>query len=107
MSSITFFHYFAVACFLFVTGLFCILSKRNVIAVLLGVELVLNATNLNLVALGRFPGWQPQLAHEGQVLALFVIVLAATEAALALGIALCFYSLHRAPDLDEAQDLKG
>lgn len=107
MGTVSFFHYFAVASFLFATGLFCILSKRNIIAVLLGVELVLSGTSINLVAANKAPAASPGLGLDGQILALFVIVLAAAEAALALGIALSFYSLHRAPDLDEAQDLKG
>ncbi|MCS7238158.1 MAG: NADH-quinone oxidoreductase subunit NuoK [Thermoguttaceae bacterium] len=107
MNAVTCFHYYVVACVLFVTGLFCILSKRNIIAVLLGAELVLNGASLNFATLGVWPASMVDAAVDGQLLALFVIVLAAAEAALALGIALSFYHLHRAPDVDEARELHG
>ena len=90
--------------FLFVCGVVCIASKRNAIGVLMGVELVLNAANVNLVAFARFkPGFQ----LDGQVFALLVIVLAAAEAAVALAIILNFYNNHATVDVDEADELKG
>ncbi len=90
--------------FLFTCGVVCIASKRNAIGVLMGVELVLNAANVNLVAFARFnPGFQ----LDGQVFALLVIVLAAAEAAVALAIILNFYNNHSTVDVDEAKDLKG
>ncbi len=94
--------YLAVAAVLFVCGVICMVTKRNAIAVLMGVELVLNGANLNLVAFSRYG----QLGLDGQVFALFVIVLAAAEAAVALAIALNFYNNHLSIDVDRANELK-
>jgi NADH-quinone oxidoreductase subunit K len=90
--------------FLFACGVMCIATKRNAIGVLMGVELVLNAANVNLVAFARF---NPAFRIEGQVFALLVIVLAAAEAAVALAIILNFYNNHATVDVDEANELKG
>jgi NADH-quinone oxidoreductase subunit K len=90
--------------FLFVCGVVCIASKRNAVGVLMGVELVLNAANVNLVAFGRF---NPGFRLDGQVFALMVIVLAAAEAAVALAIILNFYNNHATVDVDEADELRG
>ena len=92
------------AAFLFACGIACFVTKRNAIGLLMGVELVLNAANLNLVAAARFV---PGLRIEGQVFAVIVIVLAAAEAAVALAIFLNFYNNHSSVDADAADDLKG
>ena len=92
------------AAFLFACGFACFVTKRNAIGLLMGVELVLNAANLNLVAAARFV---PGLRIEGQVFAVIVIVLAAAEAAVALAIFLNFYNNHATVDADAADDLKG
>ncbi len=90
--------------FLFACGVLCLATKRNAVGVLMGVELVLNAANLNFVAFARFtPGFQ----LDGPVFALLVIVLAAAEAAVALAIILNFYNNHATVDVDEARELKG
>jgi NADH:ubiquinone oxidoreductase subunit K len=89
---------------LFACGIFCLATKRNAIGLLMGIELVLNAANLNLVAAARFV---PSLKLEGQVYAILVIVLAAAEAAIALAIFLNFYNNHSTIDVDQATDLKG
>jgi NADH:ubiquinone oxidoreductase subunit K len=92
------------AAFLFACGVLCIATKRNAIGILMGVELVLNAANINLVAFARYvPGFR----LEGQVFALLVIVLAAAEAAIALAIILNFYNNRATVDVDEATELKG
>jgi NADH-quinone oxidoreductase subunit K len=92
------------AAFLFACGVLCIATKRNAIGILMGVELVLNAANINLVAFARYvPGFR----LEGQVFALLVIVLAAAEAAVALAIILNFYNNRATVDVDEATELKG
>ncbi|MEX1232742.1 MAG: NADH-quinone oxidoreductase subunit NuoK [Planctomycetaceae bacterium] len=88
---------------LFVCGVICMTSKRNGIGVLIGVELVLNAANLNFVAFSRYT----PLGLDGQIIALFVIVLAAAEAAVALAIALNFYNNHLTIDVDRADELRG
>jgi NADH-quinone oxidoreductase subunit K len=90
--------------FLFACGIVCIGTKRNAIGVLMGVELVLNAANVNLIAFARF---NAAFRLEGQVFALMVIVLAAAEAAVALAIILNFYNNHATVDVDEAKELKG
>ena len=89
--------------FLFAVGVACLLTKRNAIGLLMGVELVLNAANLNLVAAARF--W-PDFRLEGQAFAVLVIVLAAAEAAVALAIFLHLYNTHATVNVDEADDLR-
>ena len=90
--------------FLFACGVVCISTRRNAIGVLMGVELVLNAANLNFVAFARF---NPAFRLEGEIFALMVIVLAAAEAAVALAIILNFYNNHTTVDVDKADELKG
>ncbi len=85
-------------------------TKRNALGVLMGIELVLNAANLNFIAFGspylRGNG-QNTLGLDGQLIAIFVIVLAAAEAAVALAIALNYYHTHATIDVDKAEELKG
>ncbi len=78
-------------------------TKRNAIGILMGVELVLNGANINLVAFSQYG----TLGLDGQVMSLFVIVLAAAEAAVALAIVLSFYNNHRTVDVDQATELSG
>lgn len=95
--------YLAVGAILFVCGMLCMATKRNGIGVLMGVELVLNGANVNFVAFSRFS----PLGLDGQIASLFVIVLAAAEAAVALAIALSFYNNHLTIDVDRADELRG
>ena len=95
--------YLAVAAVLFVCGVASMATKRNAIGVLMGVELVLTASCLNFVAFSRFT----PVGLDGQAMALFVIVLAAAEAAVALAIALNYYNNHLTIDVDSADELKG
>jgi len=95
--------YLFIAGALFVCGVVCMATKRNGIGVLMGVELVLNGANLNFVAFAQ----HTSLGLDGQVIALFVIVLAAAEAAIALAIALNFYNNHLSIDVDRANELQG
>ena len=104
MSPITLQHYLLLGAFLFVCGALCMALKRNAIGVLMGVELVLNGANINFVA---FAHYSPVFAVEGQVFALFVIVLAAAEAAIALAIVLNFYNNHLTIDVDRGDELQG
>jgi len=102
-------HYLLVGAVLFVCGVLCMTAKRNAIGVLMGVELVLNGANVNLVAFGSEyvgRGEAAGMGLDGQLIALFVIVLAAAEAAVALAIALCFYHTHATIDVDRADELK-
>ena len=97
-------HYLLLGALLFVCGVVCMATKRNAIGILMGVELVLNGTNVNFVAFARY---NPTFAIEGQIFALFTIVLAAAEAAVALAIVLNFYNNHMTVDVDTAEELKG
>lgn len=95
--------YLLVGAILFVSGVVCMATKRNGIGILMGVELVLNGANINFVAFSRFT----PLGLDGQIVSLFVIVLAAAEAAVALSIALNFYNNHLTIDIDRGDELKG
>jgi NADH-quinone oxidoreductase subunit K len=96
-------HYLVVAAALFALGVFGLLTRRNAVNVLMGLELLLNSANLNLVAFSRFgPG-----GLSGQIFAVFVIVIAAAEVAVALAIVLTLYRLRRTPNLDQADMLRG
>jgi NADH-quinone oxidoreductase subunit K len=99
--------YLLVGAVLFVIGAVCMATKRNAMGVLMGVELVLNGANLNFIAFGSSLLRRESLGIDGQLMALFVIVLAAAEAAVALAIALNFYNNHTTIDVDRADDLKG
>ena len=103
-------HYLIVGAVLFVCGVVCMAVKRNTLGILMGIELVLNGANVNFVAFGcpqlRADG-HAALGLDGQFIALFVIILAAAEAAVALAIALCYYNNHVTIDVDEADELKG
>ena len=96
-------HYLFVGAVLFVSGIVCMATKRNGIGILMGVELVLNGANVNFVAFSRYTS----LGIDGQVISLFVIVLAAAEAAVALAIALNFYNNHLTIDVDRGDELHG
>jgi NADH-quinone oxidoreductase subunit K len=104
MSPIGLNHYLILGAVLFVCGALCMANKRNAIGVLMGVELVLNGANINFVAFARY---NPAFEVEGQIFALFIIVLAAAEAAVALAIVLNFYNNHMTVDVDSAEELKG
>jgi NADH-quinone oxidoreductase subunit K len=103
-------HYLVVGAILFVCGMVCMATKRNVLGVLMGIELVLNGANLNFVAFGspllRTAG-RSTLGLDGQMIAIFIIVLAAAEAAVALAIALNYYHTHVTVDVDRGDELKG
>ena len=97
-------HYLIVAAVLFTAGLFTMITKRNAIGILIGVELVLNSANINLAAFDRYlgPG-----RMDGLLTVLFVIVLAAAEAAIAVGICINLYKNLASVDVDRASRLRG
>lgn len=95
-------HYLTVAAVLFGLGLFTALTRRNAVGVLLGVELILNAAALNFVAFGHYGGG----GGEGMIFTVFIIVLAASEAAIALAIVLQVYRSHRSILVDRLNTLK-
>ncbi|WP_449329144.1 NADH-quinone oxidoreductase subunit NuoK [Sphaerisporangium aureirubrum] len=90
------------AALLFSIGVYGVLARRNTILVLMSVELMLNAVNLNLVA---FDVWLRDVLHGGQVLTLFVIVIAAAELGLGLAIVLAVFRNRRTVEIDQLRDL--
>ena len=96
-------HYLVLAAFIFCTGVLVMIVKRNAIGMLIGVELLLNAANLNLVAFSRYRVGD----LDGQVVALFVVVLAAAEAAVAVAIFVNVYNNFGTIDVDRADEMKG
>jgi NADH:ubiquinone oxidoreductase subunit K len=87
---------------LFCIGLFIIVSKKNAIQILIGIELMLNAAILNLVAFGKYD----RISNGGQMFALFAIVLAAATTAVALAIILNVYRQYKTIDPDKINQLK-
>jgi len=102
-------HYLVVGAVLFVCGALCMATKRNAIGVLLGIELVLNGANLNFIAFGSeyLRSESETIGLDGQLMSIFVITLAAAEAAVALAIALNFYNSFNTIDVDQADQLQG
>ena len=95
-------HYLVVAAFLFALGFITVMSRRNAVGLLMGVELILNAANLNFVAFNHYISAN-QAGVSGQVIAIFGVVLAAAEAAVALAIVLALYQNTHTIDLEDLQ----
>lgn len=100
--TITLTHFLLISAALFSLGVFAVVTRRNAIMVLMGVELILNSANINFLAFSRFGG----LNIEGQMIAIFVIILAAAEAAIALAIVLNIYKRFNTVNVDEISLLK-
>ena len=95
-------YFLILAAFLFCTGAYGVLARRNSVLVLMSIELMLNAVNLNLVAFSA-----QARDVSGQVFALFVITIAAAEVGVGLAIVLLIYRNLHSPDLDRVEQLKG
>jgi len=107
MMEISTLHYLVLGAALFLLGVIGVLTRRNVVIVLMSIELILNAVNLNLVAFSRY--WQSLLgpsALHGQVFAIFIIPDAAAEAAVGLGILIAFFRNKETVNVDEVNLLK-
>ena len=96
-------HFLTVSALLFAAGVFAVVTRRNAVALLMGVELMLNAANLNFAAFSRFS----HNSLDGQVFAMLSIVTAAAEVAVALAIVLNIYRNIETIDADQAGDLRG
>ena len=96
-------HFLFLSAALFSLGLFAVLTKRNAVTVLMGIELIINAANINFIAFARFTDSD----IDGQVMAVFVIVTAAAAAAVALAIVLNLYERLKTINLDRADSLAG
>ena len=99
---ITLQHYLLLSAALFSLGIFGVLTRKNGVNVLMGIELILNSANINLIAFSRYSS--PGL--DGQMFAVFVIVVAAAEVAVALAIVLTMYRLLKTVSLDQADTLR-
>lgn len=89
---------------LFCTGVFGLLYRRSMIGILIALELILNSANINLVAFGKFSAAE---AATGQIFAVFVIGLAAAEAAIGLSIIVALYRRFKSIDIEQPTELKG
>jgi len=96
------YHYLIVAAILLVLGLYTLATRRNAIGILLGIELILNAANLNFVAFSGLGGGN----IGGQITALFVIALAAAESVVALAIVLSIFNKYRTISIDKVSRMK-
>ena len=107
--SVTLAHYLVVSGVIFGLGTVIALSKRNAVAVLMGVELMLNAVNLTLVSFSRFSSAFPKGVEPlaGHVFVVFVLTVAAAEAAVALAMAVLVYRQRETVDLDRINLLRG
>ena len=83
-------------------GIFGIITRKNAVMVLMGIELILNSANINFIAFARYGNF----GFQGQLIALFVIVLAAAEAAIALAIVLNIYKTFSNINVDEIDNLR-
>jgi NADH-quinone oxidoreductase subunit K len=102
MFEVTTTHYLAVSFLLFTIGVFGIAARKNMITVLMSIELVLNSVNLNLIAFSY------QLSDlTGQIFSIFTITVAAGEAAVGLGILIALFRLRETTTLDKVAELKG
>ena len=95
-------HYLLVSAALFSLGIFGVMTRKNAVNVLMGIELILNSANINLVAFSKYSS----SGIDGQMFAVFVIVVAAAEVAVALAIVLTMYRLIKTVSLDQADTLK-
>lgn len=95
-------HFLVVSAFLFCIGMYAVLAKKNAIMVLIGIELMVNAAVINLVAFSKFD----KINMEGQITALFAIVIAASTVAITLSLILRVYRYHKSIDPSKITELK-
>ena len=96
--------YLIIAAILFSLGIYGVITRKNAVAILMGIELILNSANINFIAFNRF-GYFKVL--DGHVFSIFVVVLAAAEAAIALAIIINLFKNIGTVNVDEAKELKG
>ncbi len=115
-TSVDYHQYFVISCFIFCLGFYGVIARRNAISMLLAMELMLNAVNINLSAFNLY--WGPKvtraaftqnedvLTNMGQVFSVFAIIVAAAEAAVGLAIIIAFYRARKSIMLDDANLMK-
>ena len=96
--------YLVISSVLFSLGIFGIVTRRNAIAILMGIELILNSANINFIAFNRFGNFE---SLDGHVFSIFVVVLAAAEAAVALAIIINLFKNIGTVNVADAKELKG
>ncbi|MBI3767143.1 MAG: NADH-quinone oxidoreductase subunit NuoK [Deltaproteobacteria bacterium] len=102
MEGVSLEHFLIVGLLVFALGLYTVLTRKNAIGILMGVELILNAANINYIAFARYGG----ASIDGQVFAIFVIMLAAAEAAIGLAIVLGIYQNFDSIDVEATDSLR-
>jgi NADH-quinone oxidoreductase subunit K len=102
VADLTLGHFVVLGAILFALGLFCVVTRRNAIGILMGIELVLNSANVNYVAFARYGHG----GYDGQIFAIFVIMLAAAEAAIGLAIVLGIYQAFETIDVEATDRLR-
>lgn len=96
--------YLMLASILFSFGIYAVITRKNAVAILMGIELILNSANINFITFNRFGNFE---TLDGHVFSIFVIVLAAAEAAVALAIIINLFKNIGTVDVDKAQEMKG
>jgi NADH-quinone oxidoreductase subunit K len=100
---ITLNHFLVLSLIVFSLGLYTVLTRRNAIGILMGVELILNSANINYLAFAFYGGGK----YHGQIFAIFVIMLAAAEAVIGLAVVLAIYQNFKTIDVDATETLRG
>jgi len=95
--------YFLISAIMFILGLYAVMTRKNAVSILMGIELILNSAGLNFVAFSRFTAGN----LNGQAAAIFIIIIAAAEAAVALAIFLNLYRIKATVEVDKADLLQG
>jgi NADH-quinone oxidoreductase subunit K len=101
LTTIGIYHYLTISALLLGLGIFAVMTRRNAIVILMGVELILNAANINFLAFSKYNG-----GMEGVMFSLFIIVIAAAEAAIALAIIINIYKLFKSVDVSRIDTMK-
>ena len=97
--------YLLLSSLLFSLGIYAVISRQNAVAILMGIELILNSANINFIAFNRFTS---SLSHlDGHIFTMFIIVLAAAEAAVALAIIINLFKNIGTVNVDDAKELRG
>ncbi|GMR24969.1 MAG: NADH-quinone oxidoreductase subunit NuoK [Ignavibacteria bacterium] len=102
MLNVSLTHFLVISVVLFSFGMYAVITRKNAIMVLMGIELILNSANINFIAFAKFGNF----GLQGQIIALFVIVLAAAEAAVALAIVINIYKIITNINVDEIDSLR-
>jgi len=96
--------YLMLSSILFSMGIYAVITRKNAVAILMGIELILNSANINFITFNRFGNFA---TLDGHVFTIFVIVLAAAEAAVALAIIINLFKNIDTVDVDQAKEMKG